>query len=332
MRKLKALLAATALATVTAALPANAADTRIAMVVKALGIAFFDAAHHGGEDAAKEIGNVELIYTGPAQTTAEAQIEVINSLIAQKVDAIAISANDTNALVPIAKKAMQRGIKVISWDSGIAPEGRILQLDPSNIQLIGTKQVELMSKTMGGEGEFAILSAASNMTNQNAWIAAMKEELKKPEYSKMKLVTTAYGDDLFDKSYREALGLFKSYPNLKGIIAPTSVGIVAAAKAVTDENLIGKVHVTGLGLPSEMKAYVLNGATETFAIWNPIDLGYTATYLAYQVSKGGFSGKPGEEIPVGRMGKIKIGPDGSAAMAEPFVFDKSNIEKFAAMF
>jgi rhamnose transport system substrate-binding protein len=329
-RLLGSLLAAAALALIAGS--ARAEDTRIAMVVKALGIGFFEAARDGGQEAAKEIGGVELIYTGPAQTTAEAQIEVINSLIAQRVDAMAISANDTNALVPIAKKAMERGIKVISWDSGIAPEGRIMQLDPSNIQLIGATQVKMMAKTMGGEGEFAILSAASNMTNQNAWIAAMKEELQKPEYAKMKLVTTVYGDDLFDKSYREALGLFKSYPDLEGIIAPTSVGIVAAAKAVTDQNLIGKVHVTGLGLPSEMKAYVDNGATETFAIWNPIDLGYTATYLAYQLSKGGYTGKPGEEIPVGRMGKITIGADGSAAMAEPYIFDKSNIAKFAAMF
>jgi rhamnose transport system substrate-binding protein len=332
MRKLAGTLLAAAAMMAVAGHSANAADTRIAMVVKALGIGFFEAAKKGGEEAAKDIGNVELIYTGPAQTTAEAQIEVINSLIAQKVDAMAISANDTNALVPITKKAMQRGIKVISWDSGIAADGRIMQLDPSNVALIGATQVKMMAKTMGGEGEFAILSAASNMTNQNSWIAAMKEELKKPEYVKMKLVTTVYGDDLFDKSYREALGLFKSYPNLEGVIAPTSVGIVAAAKAVTDEKLIGKVHVTGLGLPSEMKAYVDNGASETFAIWNPIDLGYTATYIAYQLAKGGYSGKPGEEIPVGRMGKIKIGEDGTAAMAEPYIFDKSNIEKFAAMF
>ncbi len=313
--------------------PAMAADkVRVAMVVKALGIGFFDACRDGGLDAAKELGNVELIYTGPTKTTAEEQIAVIDSLIAQKVDAMAISANDTNALVPVCKKAMSRGIKVISFDSGIAPDGRIMQLDPSNPELIGNKCVQMMAKTLHDEGDVAILSATAQATNQNTWIEFMKKEWAKPEYEKMKLVATVYGDDVADKSYRETQGLIKAYPNLKGIIAPTSVGIVAAAKAVVDSNLVGKVYVTGLGLPSEMKGAVLAGATDTFAIWNPIDLGYSATMIAALIATGKATGAPGTTIHVGRMGDIKIGADGTAAMADPFTFDKSYIEKFAKIF
>ena len=310
----------------------SAADMRIALVVKGLGIGFFEAAAEGGEEAGKEIGGVEVIYTGPATTTAEEQIEVINSLIAQKVDAIAISANDRDALVPIGKKAMERGITVISWDSGVGEEGRIMNLDPSNTALIGSSNIKWMKNSMGDEGEFAILSATSQATNQNAWIEEMKIEFAKPEYSKMKWVDTVYGDDLFDKSYQEALGLFKKYPNLKGIIAPTSVGIVAAAKAVEDQGLIGKVFITGLGLPSEMQAHVKSGAAVQFGIWNPIDLGYSAVYLSYQIASGKYKGEEGECIPVGRMGEICIGEGNSAAMADPFIFDLSNIDKFAAIF
>ena len=105
-----------------AATPTN---VKIALVVKSLGNGFFDAANKGAQEAAKELGDVEIIYTGPTTATAEGQIEVINSLIAQKVNAIAISANDADALVPALKKAMERGIKVISWDSGVAKDGRI---------------------------------------------------------------------------------------------------------------------------------------------------------------------------------------------------------------
>ncbi|HXW19387.1 MAG TPA: rhamnose ABC transporter substrate-binding protein [Roseiarcus sp.] len=322
-----------ALAAGAGAAPVFAADNiRVAMVVKALGIGFFDACRDGGLEAAKELGGVELIYTGPTKTTAEEQIAVVDSLIAQKVDAIAISANDTNALVPVCKKAMSRGIKVISFDSGVAPEGRIMQLDPSNTALIGAKCVQMIAKTIHNEGDVAILSATAQATNQNAWIAEMKKEWAKPEYAKMKLVATVYGDDVADKSYREAQGLFKSYPDLKGIIAPTSVGIVAAAKAVVDAGLVGKVYVSGLGLPSEMKGAVLAGATDTFAIWNPIDLGYTATMIAALIAMGKATGAPGTTIHAGRMGDIKIGPDASAAMADPFTFDKSNIEKFSKIF
>ena len=280
--------------------PALAADKlRIAMVVKALGNGFFDACHDGGLEAAKELGNVDLIYTGPTKATAEEQIAVIDSLIAQKVDAIAISANDTNALVPVCKKAMGRGIKVISFDSGIAPEGRIMHLNPSNNALIGAKCVQMMAATLKGEGDVAILSATAQATNQNIWIEEMKKEWAKPDYAKMKLVATVYGDDVADKSYRETQGLIKAYPNLKGIIAPTSVGIVAAAKAVVDAGLVGKVYVTGLGLPSEMKGAVLAGATDTFAIWNPIDLGYSITTIAALIAQGKATGKPGVDHRLG---------------------------------
>jgi len=322
-------------AALAAGLPkrAFAADKiRVALVVKTLGNGFFDACRDGGQEAAKELGNVDLIYTGPTKPTAEDQIAVIDSLIAQKVNAIAISANDTNALVPVCKKAMQKGITVISFDSGVAAGGRIMHLNPSNNQLIGAKCVEMMAKTLNNEGDVAILSATAQATNQNIWIEEMKKEWAKPEYAKMKLVGTVYGDDQADKSYREAQGLFKAYPNLKGIIAPTSVGIVAAAKAVVDAGLVGKVHVTGLGLPSEMKGAVQAGATDTFAIWNPIDLGYCAVMIAALIAEGKATGKPGTVIHVGRMGDIKILDDGTAAMSDPFVFDKSNIEKFAKMF
>ena len=330
--KLVAVLAS-AFALTVASTPAGAADKmKIAMVVKSLGNGFFDAAHEGGNAAAKELGDVDLIYTGPTAPTAEAQIEVINSLISQKVDALVISANDKDALVPIAKRAMQRGIKVISFDSGIAPAGRLMQLNPSNNELIGTKLAQMASDAAGGSGDIAILSATAQATNQNIWIGEMKKALAKPEFAKLKLVGVVYGDDQSDKSYREALGLLRSNPNLKVIVAPTTVGIVASAKAVADEKLVGKVYVTGLGLPSEMAGHVHSGAVKSFAIWNPIDLGYTSVELAHAFVKGTAKGTVGEQIPAGRMGKITIGADNEAAMAPPFTYDKSNVDQFAKVF
>ena len=305
---------------------------KIAMVVKSLGNGFFDAAHEGAKEAAKQLGDVDVIYTGPTTPSAEGQIEIINSLISQKVSAIVISANDANALVPITKKAMQRGIKVVSFDSGIAKEGRLMQLNPSNAELIGLKQIQMAADAIGGAGEVAILSATAQATNQNIWIGEMKKALAKPEFAKMTLVATVYGDDQSDKSYREAIGLLRGNPNLKAIIAPTTVGINAAAKAVVDEKLVGKVYVTGLGLPSEMAGHVMSGAVKSFAIWNPIDLGYAATYAAHEFVKGNASGKAGTSIAVGRMGKITLDASGEAALAPPFTYNKGNVEKFAKIF
>ncbi|HFK9526088.1 TPA: substrate-binding domain-containing protein [Citrobacter farmeri] len=177
------------------------------------------------------------------------------------------------------------------------------------------------------KGDVAILSATPTSTNQNIWIAEMKKVL--PQYPSINLVTVAYGDDLSDKSYREAVGLLKSYPDLKVIVSPSSVGIVAAAQAVKDQGKIGKVYVTGLGLPSEMAGAVKSGASKSFAIWNPIDLGYAATYLADDLVKGTASKT---EANMGKLGKVQLDADGNGAMAKPFVFDASNIDKFSKIF
>lgn len=324
----KFLTTAAALALMTGM--AQAETVRIALVAKALGIGFFEAANKGAEEAAAELGDVEIIYTGPTDTTAEGQIEVINSLIAQRVDAIAVSANDTDALVPTLKRAMDRGITVISWDSGVAPEGREVHLNPSSAPLIGNTIIKLAADHLPEGGQVAVLSATTTSTNQNLWIEEMNKVMG--NYPGIEVVATVYGDDLADKSYREAQGLMQSHPDLKAIIAPTSVGIVAAAQAVTDAGKAGQVNVTGLGLPSEMAGHVKSGASKSFAIWNPIDLGYSATMIAHQLATDAATAEPGATISIGRMGEITLDENGEAAMADPFTYDASNIDEFSSVF
>ncbi|SDQ13126.1 rhamnose ABC transporter substrate-binding protein [Pseudovibrio sp. Tun.PSC04-5.I4] len=310
---------------------AYAETIRVGLVAKVLGNGFFEAANRGAQEAAAELGDLEIIYTGPTDTTAVGQINVINALIAQRVDAIAISANDTDALVPALKRAMKRGIKVVSWDSGVAVDGRDVHLNPSSNDLIGWMNVKLASDAMkDGKGKFAILSATTTSTNQNIWIEEMKKVL--PQYPGMELLTIAYGDDLAEKSYREAKGLIRSYKDLNVIVSPSSVGIVAAAQAVADEGKIGEIFVTGLGLPSEMAGHVKSGASQSFAIWNPIDLGYSTAYIAYNLVKGTAKAEPGAEISIGRVGKIKLDGTRAAGMSDPFIYDASNVEEFAKIF
>jgi len=331
---LRLLSAAAAAGAVPAALsrPAQAAALRIGMVVKVLGINYFDVCRDGGVEAAKQLGGVQVIYTGPTKPTVEDQIQVIDSLIAQQVDALVISANDATALVPTTKKAMRRGIKVLSFDSGIVPAGRIMHVNAPHDDLIGANDVRMIARTLNYEGEVAILSATSQATNQNLWIVKMKEEWKKPEYAKLKLVSVVYGDDQLDKSYREAQGLFKAFPKLRGIISPTAVGIVAAAKAVGDAGLTGKVFVTGHGLPSEMKPAVEAGITQTFQLWNPADLGYAAVMFATKIIRGQATGAPGTTTQIGRLGDMTIDAQGNTYLKQLLVFDKSNIDKYAKLF
>jgi len=307
--------------------PVEAAHTYV-LVPKNLGNPYFDTANKGAQEAAKELG-VTVLYQGSAVADATEQITLINSLIAQKVSGLAISANDADALAPTGKAAIDAGIPVVSWDSAIAPEGRILHINQADAAGIAAVQIQMAAELAGPEGgKIAILSATSTAPNQNTWIALMKEELKKPEYSKLELVTVVYGDDQDEKSYNEALGLFKTYPDLKVIIAPTTVGIAASARAVQDQGLVGKVFVTGLGTPNQMREYVKSGAAPKFALWNPADLGYLAIYALDALATGKIQGKPGEKFTAGKLGEYTVLDDGSVLLGPPTVFDANNIDQF----
>ena len=311
--------------------PEKPARTRVGVVAKSLGNGFFDAVHKGADEAASEL-DAEIIFNGPTTPTAEGQIEVLNSLIAQRVDAIAVSANDPDALVPTLKRAMERGIKVVSYDSGVAPAGRLVHLAPSSDQLIGETVVALVSELSpqvdgAGKGKFAVVSATPTSTNQNSWLAEMRKALT--THAGLELVGVVYGDDVSDKSYREAVALLKQHPDLSVLVSISSVGIVASARAVEDQGLAGKVKVTGLGLPSELSGYVEKGVVPKFAIWNPIDLGYATTQIAVRLARGADPAKP---VPTGRMGEVTFAADGVGAMSKPFIYDASNVAEFAKIF
>ncbi|ADQ06406.1 rhamnose ABC transporter, periplasmic rhamnose-binding protein [Caldicellulosiruptor hydrothermalis 108] len=314
---------------------ASAGKKRIAIIVKNAGNPYNEKEAEGFSKALKELGDT-VIVQAPAQPTAEAQIQIIQQLIAQRVDCIAIAANDPDALQPALQKAMKSGIKVLSLDSAVNPKSRMVHVNQADPELIGRTLIQAMYQMIGGKGEFAILSATSQATNQNTWIKWMKEELKNPKYKNMKLVKIAYGDDLRDKSVSETEGLLKSFPNLKGIIAPTTVGMAAAGKVLTDKGLKGKVKLTGLGLPSEMAEYIKNGVCPWMYLWNPIDLGYLAGYVADALARGKITGKLGEKLKAGRLGEKQVvkALDGGTEirLGAPFKFDKSNIDYWAKVY
>ncbi len=307
--------------------PAGGAKTYV-LVPKNLGNPYFDTANNGAQEAAKELG-VTVNYQGPAAADATQQIQLLNSLIAQKPAGLAISADDSDALVPTGKAAMDAGIPVVTWDSAIAKGGRTIHINQAEAQGIADVQLKMALDLTGADGgDIAILSATSTAPNQNEWIKLMKESLKKPEYAKLNLVDTVYGDDDDTKSYNEAQGLFKKYPNLKVIIAPTTVGIAASARAVQDANLVGKVKVTGLGTPNQMRDYVKSGASPEFALWNPGDLGYLAIYALDAIANGKIKGQPGDKFTAGKLGEYTVKDDGTVLLGDPTIFNKDNIDKF----
>ena len=297
------------------------------LVPKNLGNPYFDTANTGAQEAAAELG-VTVTYQGSATADATEQIQLLNSLIAQQVDGLAVSANDSDALVPTGADAIGAGIPVVSWDAEIATGGRTVHVLQAVSEDIGRGQIQLISDLIGGEGQIAILSATSTAPNQNEWIGWMEDELTKDEYANIELVATVYGDDEDEKSYNEAQGLMRTYPELKGIISPTTVGIAAAARAVQDAEKVGEVMVTGLGTPNQMREYVKSGASPAFALWNPADLGYLSIYTLNALASGEIEGNPGDSFEAGKLGSYTIDDDGVVLLGPPTVFDADNIDSF----
>ena len=221
----------------------------------------FDQANEGATEAHAELQNpAELSYTGPDQASSAqgGQVEFVTNAPTQGFNALMISNNSGDQIAPAAKAAADGGIKVVTWDSPIpSAEGESLFVAQVDFDETGVVMADMALEILGeAGGEFAVLSATPDAANQNAWIASLEETLKDPKYANLKLVDTVYGDDQSEKSYNQALALVDSHPDLKLIMAPTTVGIAAAAKAMQDEGLCDKVKVSGLGLPAEMEAYV----------------------------------------------------------------------------
>lgn len=309
-------------------------DKKIAIVVKAAGNPYNERESKGFKEAIESLG-ATCIVKEPESASAEAQITMINELVSQKVDAIAIAGNDFNALQPALEQAMNAGIKVLSVDSSVNPDSRLVHVNQAGIDLIGTTLVDAVADIAGSEGgEFAILSATSQAANQNAWIEAMEAELEKDSRN-LKLVKIAYGDDEFQKSVDETKALLKNYPNLKVICAPTTVGIMAAAKTIKESN--SDVILTGLGLPSEMADYVgEDNVCPYMFLWNPIDIGRLAGYTAAALVKGEITGAEGDTYTAGDLGEytiVKASDDGTEViLGPPFEFNAENIAEWADVY
>jgi rhamnose transport system substrate-binding protein len=299
----------------------------IAFLPKQINNPYFTVSDNGGKQAVTSLGE-KFKRVGPSDATASSQVSYINTLTTQKVSAIAISANDPNAVVPALKKAMNAGIKVVTYDSDTAPAGRNVFINQANSEAIGRSQVQLLGKELNYKGQIAILSATPNATNQNTWIKFMKDELKKPKYSGMKLVKVAYGNDDDQKSFQETQGLLQAYPNLKGIISPTTVGVAAAARYLSSSKYKGKVQLTGLGTPNQMRKFVKDGTVTAFELWDPGKLGQLAGYAAAALASGQISGQQGDTFAAGSLGKRTVGANGQVVLGPPTVFDKSNIDQF----
>jgi len=300
---------------------------RTVSMPKQLGNPYEELEHSGVTEALEELGGANRVQ-GPTEASASSQVSLINSVAQRSPDALIIAGNDPNAVAPALTQAARRGVKIVAMDSDVAPDARSLFINQAVSEEIGRSQVRLIAEQIGGKGQIAILSATANAPNQNTWIKFMRDELSKPEYADIELVKVAYGDDDDQKSFQETQGLLSAYPQLKGIISPTTVGIAAAARYLSSSPRKGDVKLTGLGTPNQLRKFVKDGTIEEFALWVPKDVGYLAGQAAAALVSGRITGKEGESFEAGRLGKRTIGKQGEVVLGPPTGFNRENIDEY----
>ncbi|MBN9027938.1 substrate-binding domain-containing protein [Kaistia sp. MMO-174] len=311
---------------------AQAADpVSIVYIPKNTGNPYFDSIIKGFEDGCKTLG-CDFTTVAPASAEATSQIPFVTAQIQRGVNVVAISPNSPDALNQVFDRARGKGTIILSVNSDMPGNEahRDAAILPVDFTKTGPSQVELLGKQIGYEGEIAILSATTDAPDQNVWIAAMKETLEKdPKYAKMKLVTIAYGDDDPQKSTTETEALLANYPNLKGIISPTTVGVAAAAQVVETAKKADKVKVVGLGTPNQMRRFIENGTVEAFQLWSPYNQGLLAANFAVGVKNGSIKNEAGTVFEVPGLGKVTVEKDSVIkTQADLTTFDKSNIADF----
>jgi rhamnose transport system substrate-binding protein len=312
-------------------------SNKIVFIPKNTGNPYFNSLLSGFEKGCKA-QNVDFLSIGPAKADDTSQIPFIQDQTQQKVAAICISPNSVSALNQVCDEARAKGTKVIMVNSDITgnESHRDAAIFPTDFDKLGPSQIELLGSLINYTGKFAILSSTTSAPDQNYWIKGMKEALKDPKYAKMELVDVVYGDDVPEKSRKEAEGLLIKYPDLRAILSPTTVGVEQAAKAVQIAGVYpggaaaknGGIVVTGLGTPDQMREYITKGIITAFALWSPADEGTLASYLATGLSKGSIKAEEGQSFDVPGLGHFTFGKNATVITGPPVVFTKDNIDQY----
>jgi rhamnose transport system substrate-binding protein len=302
----------------------------LADVPKLIGIGYFAATTKGQAEAAAELTKnglpTEVTTDAPTEAAIQKQIEYIDNDISRGMDGILFAANDPTAISPVLRKALKAGVHVIGYDAESQPDAREWFIQQATPEGIAKALIDSLVAEVGKEADVAIVTSSLTAPNQNAWIAEMKKYIS-AQGLKLNIVTILPSEEDQQQAFKVTGQILKAYPNVKGIIGLSSVAFPGAADAITQANLIGKVAVTGLSTPNQMKPFVKSGCVKSVILWNPVDLGYAAIYAMRAVVDGKL--KPGDsELDAGRLGKLKLINGSQFLLGPPFIFNNDNIDKF----
>jgi rhamnose transport system substrate-binding protein len=316
----------------TGGMPTDAPDRNgkaitVVDVPKLIGVGYFDATSKGIQEAAAELGNVTATTDGPVEANFDDQITVIDNYITKGVDGILFAANDGVAIAPVLKKALAAGINVVGYDANAEPDARQWFVNQAEFNGVAKSLVDSMAAEIGEDGSFAIVTSTFTTPNQARWIAEMAA-YQASCHPNMKWLETVEAQEDNILSFNQANTLINKYGDeLQGIFGMTSIATPASADAVTQAGQCGNIAVVGLATPNAMKPYVESDCVKSVVLWNPVDLGYAATYVIRAAADGTL--KPGDtSVNAGKLGDLSVVNGSEILLGAPFVFTKDNIADF----
>lgn len=256
---------------------------RIAVVPKSVAFDFWLAVKAGAEKAGQEEG-VEVIWNGPSdETDIAGQQTILENFITQRVDAIVFAACDARAMVPIARKALKAGIKVITIDSGLDPDVSLCFVATDNLKG-ARKAAEELARLIGYEGKVGLIPFVPGAATSIQREQGFKEGLKK--FPKVRLVATLYSQSDVTKGMQAAENMLTAHPDLKGIFAANEPGAIGAARVLQARKLVGKVKLVAFdAAPTEIKA-LKEGVIQALVVQNPFRMGYDGIKVAVKALRG----------------------------------------------
>lgn len=321
--------------------PADDGALQIAYIPQNTGNPYFERINKGFQETCAELG-CEVTFSAPASPDATSQIPFIQEQVQRGIDVLAIQPNSVDALNAILDDVRAQGVFVITTNNDITgnESHRDASINAVDYSMVGRNMLDHMYDLLGGKGKFAIISATTDAPVQRQFIeepGGVKDLLATdPKYKDMELLEVAYGDDVPEKSLTECEALLTKYPDLNGIMAPTTVAVAAAAQCVESAGVYpggpnatdGGVVVYGLGLPNQMRPFIESGVVQSFDLWDPYHMGIATVYLAKGLKEGTIELGEGKTFEAGSLGTLTFGPNNVVNVGGLFSFDKNNIGEF----
>lgn len=316
-------------------------DIQVVFIPKMTGNAFFESGNDGAQEMAKKVG-FKVKYDGAPEGTVANQVQIINSAVNSGADAIAISSVSSDGLNQALQKAIDAGIKVVTWDSDVDPKYRSAYINQGTPEILGKMLVDMVVEQMDNPNEakkIAWFYSSPTVPDQNAWVDYANKHIQEA-YPSWEVVTTQFGDANEQKSLQVGESILDSYPDIDAVICPDSTALPAMAQALENKGLNAKdVIVTGFASPNSMRQFIENGTIMNHGLWDVKDQGALAVYVAYWLALGNDL-KVGGSIDVPEMGTVKVesnkiqGYDyeadnsGIIVLPERIVFKKENTNDY----